>query len=528
MLPCVRTAIGALLLAGCGTSPAASVVPAAGAPAAGPMPPEVWTGTSDAPSMRDPAVVELAPDQVILTGTSMSVVEYRTAADRIVPSAGVGYKLAFFQDGKPFHRSNDDPWDGVVHRWSSTGALYFYCTLALPSVKYDFTRPGAGEQNRRPYAFAPLAGSTRKTAGGFPLDWEIQNGGHPIYDDGRWGDDQAATAGVDVVEGGSEAVMVGETRVSADGVTANCLAARSMSGPTSASDAHTLLLCPGPLRGDGTWDIAHPYPSEAITPAFSLVEGTRVHRAAQNGKFYVFYSSGDCCGAPDNYGGDVAVCDDLHSACRKLTSGNDTHDLLPGTARGLYMIGRPYPVTSGGHLVDIVFNARNPIDFGDDVLRCRPGTPVDESFLLAFAAGGPGCQIGPSGPFCGNGICEAGEDCAADCGRCQELRFSVATSAPAYKVGDSISGTVTVESSASATAGYGVGLELEVSRDGKPGASMRGGPLYFPPGKTTVPVPVNPSSPPITAAAAGQFHVDLTARGGACTWTAAADFTVHP
>lgn len=517
-----------LAIAGCGSGTApstgSSVAPPGGSSgaSAATIAREIWTGNIDAPSVRDPMVFAFGERTTILAGTGDKIVEYDVAAPDIATGRGKGYQLGFFQDGKPFARANIQPWEVGFHRWESgpaTGKLYLYCSLWTPAVRWDFTKPDTTRDDRRAFAFVPLA-STRRTAGGFPLDWTIENDGRPIYDDG--------TAGVDVVEIDGTGYLLGERRLhqlDEDGYEATCLVSRKMINPTSAPVESTLLLCPGRYLGDGRWDVRHPYPSETIKPNVSLVEGTRIYRSKLNGTYYAFYSSGDY-NSRDNYGGFIAVCKDLGSPCSKLMAGDDVRVLIPGALPdGHTMVGRPFPIATATGLANIAFHARHPIDRGDDILRCSPSRELGDQFLVDFEAGRATCAPGPARPACGDGTCAAGEHCAADCARCDELAFSIAATRTKLRAGDSVSATATIRNRSSEPTAFGVEVTLKLYRDGVLAKQSAHGPLYFAAGETRTTLPRDGE---IIARAPGSYRLEVAVRGGACTWTAETSVIVEP
>ena len=510
LVSCAPALIGGVGAPGCSSPDAGDL----------PMPREVWTGSIDAPMSRDEAVFAFADRTTILSGTGDRIVEYDVGPQDLEPSRGTGHQLAFHQNGVPFDRTTVSPWEVGFHRWESgpaAGQVYLYCSLWAPAVRWDFTAPGADRSVRLPFAFLPLA-TTRRTTGGFPLDWEIQNGGEPVYADG--------TAGVDVFEADGVAYVVGERRlkdIPRDGFEATCLYSRVMTGPTRAPVDGTAILCPGPYLGGGQWDLRNPYPSEVIAPNISLVEGTRVYRAG--GKIYVFYSSGSYL-SRDNYGGFVAVCPDLASPCAKVMEGGDVRVLVPGLLPdGYYMVGRPFPVAAGAGLANIVFHARHPVDFGDDILRCAPTRWLGDDFLADFESGRRTCAPGPAGPFCGDGACQDGEICAADCGQCAELVLSVAATQPTYQVGDRLAAVATLQNGSAAPTGYGVGATVNLYRDGARVADLTHGPIYFPAGASSMSLP--PAGTDVFAQVAGAYRLELVLAGGACRWTAETTFQVE-
>ncbi|SFC73092.1 hypothetical protein [Tropicimonas isoalkanivorans] len=351
--------------------------------------PIVWKGEGTV-WLRDPNVFRADGGTYILSGTNSNIIEYPDVRPGTFNADdGTPYRIRLFSpNGKRLLRkSGFNAWGKKFFR-SSDGVVL----IASLQQASDFDRDEPKKRGRSVYVFEPR-GDTRRTEGGFPLDWKMRDNTPMI---------KSTYNGDPFVHRGNVYVYIDDRRdLRGDDDWITCIRVQQVQSDLVVQDKGKALLCPGrkvPKKVDKTgWDRARPMPSEIrLESNGSLIEGAWGY-ASPNGTHFLLYSAG-AYRSESNYGGFVAVCASPMAGCEKVlrSDGSDVRPFVAESSKNYTHIGRPFPVTDGdGKLVDIIFHARQrgSKESGDkenDILRCTNFTP---DILEKFVLGGPACEF---------------------------------------------------------------------------------------------------------------------------------------
>lgn len=424
---------------------------------------EVWTGDDGAHTLRDPVVYKNNNESFIISALGY-IAEFKDVYN-MTPYTGKGYKLNLYDSsGEKIINKKNDPWGMNFYNWD--GKIYMYVSFQ-PPPDYDFSLPPSKANSfRRIYAMVPKENS-KYTKGGFPLDWKL-NSSRPLFFDGDFSNYTKDAYDGRIFTHEDAVYLLNDHTKANTAKAAVCMYSRKMLGPVKVDSEEYELVCPGKWNaGLNKWNTESPYPSEVrFGDGGGLVEGAWGYYDFGAKKIYLFYSSG-AYESKDNYGGFLAVCENLTSHCEKVLTKDEREikQLTPAAGKGFFMMGRPYPLIIGQKLYDILFHGRSELNYNDTVLRCSNFPPLSDNFLRDFENGNNnGCEIGPRGDYCGNGTCAAGENtgnCLEDCGDCfNSVPVSIKTSKSVYNLGDSIKGNIFVKNNSKQIFTAGVSASL--------------------------------------------------------------------